>query len=119
MPPGGTTEDENVEPGRFEAISRWLSPSTADDTTGGYDPKPVHPGRGASPWGSENWSGGKPPRPELVDLLEGFAVEHDVKFLDFGSIQRPLRGSLLISASFRGYRFAQPPANGLHPSGMT
>ncbi len=25
MPPGATTEDENVEPGGFEAISRGLS----------------------------------------------------------------------------------------------
>jgi hypothetical protein len=55
MPQGGTSEDENVEPGGFEAISRWLSPSTTDDTTGRYVPKPVHPGRGASPWGLENW----------------------------------------------------------------
>ena len=35
MPPGGSTEDENVEPGGFEAISRWSSPPVAEDTTGG------------------------------------------------------------------------------------
>jgi hypothetical protein len=51
MPQVGTAEDENVKPGGFEAISRWLSPSTTDDTTCGYGPKPVHPRRGAKPSG--------------------------------------------------------------------
>ena len=30
---------EDVEPGGFEAISRWSSPPTVDDTTGGLVPK--------------------------------------------------------------------------------
>jgi hypothetical protein len=46
---GGTTEDENVEPGGFEAVSRWLSQSTPDDTTGWHGPELAHPGGGASP----------------------------------------------------------------------
>ena len=62
------TIDENVEPGGFEAISRWLSPPTADDTTGGQGPEPVHPGRGASHVGLGNWLGGKPPHSEWVNL---------------------------------------------------
>jgi len=48
MPTGGTPEDENVEPRGSEASSRWLSLPTADDTTGGENPKSAHPGRGAS-----------------------------------------------------------------------
>ncbi len=51
MPPGGATKNENVEPGGFEAISRWLSPSTAVDTTGGYGPELVHPWTGCHPLG--------------------------------------------------------------------
>jgi len=35
MPLSGTPENENVEPGGFKASSRWLSPPTAADTTGG------------------------------------------------------------------------------------
>ena len=53
MPLGDTAEDENVEPGGFEAVSRWLSSSTADHTTGWHGPEPVRPGQGASPWGLE------------------------------------------------------------------
>jgi hypothetical protein len=90
MPQGGTTEDENVEPGGFEAVSRWLSLSTTEDTTGRYVPNPMYPGRGASPWSLEKLASGKPPRPEWVDLWEGSAIEPDVKLLDFGSGLRPL-----------------------------
>src|SRR5665213_3731499 len=31
---------------------------------------------------------------------------------------RPLRGRKSLRSRFRGYRCAQPPANGWHPSGM-
>ena len=104
MPPGGSTEDENVEPGGFEAISRWLSPPVAEDTTGGLGSETVHPGRGASRGGLEDWPVRKPFHSDWVDLLEGLAIEDDVKFIDIGSSLRPLTGSLLIAASFRGYR---------------
>jgi hypothetical protein len=35
MPPSDTPENEDAEPGGFQASSRWLSPPGADDTTGG------------------------------------------------------------------------------------